>query len=201
MLLTLNGLYLGAAHRASPALFWTLDVSQFVLVPLLSLWALWSFAGITPRDYGLSRLLGNESRRLYALALLVSIFGYGAASAAAKFVPELWGSSGFSYVDALPLNPAGALLVLAYLCFSAALVEEIVFRALPLLFLSARSYPLVSALAFCAIHWENGSRELLATFLFGLAVAILYARLKNLWPFVIGHALADVLAFTGYYGG
>jgi membrane protease YdiL (CAAX protease family) len=59
---------------------------------------------------------------------------------------------------------------------------------------------LASAAAFAAIHWEQGSREFVATFLLGLGAGWLYMKIRNLWPFVFGHTYTDVAAFSGYYG-
>jgi membrane protease YdiL (CAAX protease family) len=211
LLLTLNGFYLGDAQRASVSLFWILDLTQYVFVPLLSFWALWRFAGVRPDAYGLARLAGDKTSFsgliLWAVVLFVFTVGDGAARFLATFVPIVWGGSGFSYSNAIPTNPEGALAALAYICFSAAMVEEIVYRGLPLVYLSSRSapsalnflYPVISATAFSIIHWENGSYELVATFVLGLVLAALYARVKNLWPFIFGHTVADILAFTGYY--
>ncbi len=54
-------------------------------------------------------------------------------------------------------------------------------------------------MALALIHWESGSRELVATFLLGVVLGALYLRLRNLWPFVAGHTVTDMLAFTGTY--
>jgi len=211
-LLTANGLYLGSAFRTNPSLFWILDLTQFVFVPLLSIWALWRFGRVRPQDYGLGRLVDDEDLlsaiALYSFVISVFAFGYGTAKFLAIFVPWGWPPSGFSYSDAFPSGPVASLAVLAYVSLSAAFVEEIIYRGLPAAYLSARMalprlkllYPLISALAFALIHWENGSREFVATFLLGIVLAALYIRIRNLWPFVVGHAVTDMLAFTGYYG-
>jgi membrane protease YdiL (CAAX protease family) len=202
-LLTLNGFYLGDAYRASPRLFWLLDVLQFVLVPAASVWALARFAGVAPRDYGLGALTGGQrpaaALAIYALVVFAYVFGYGVARLLAFFVGWEWHASGFDYSQAAPRNALGALLVLLYLSLSAGVVEEIVFRGLPALFLPPRLYPLLSAAAFGLIHWESGGRVVIATFLVGVVLAALYLRVRNLWPFVAGHAITDMLAFTGNY--
>lgn len=202
-LLTLNGFYLGAAWRVSPALFWALDLAQFVVVPWLSLWALQRFAGVAPRHYGLGPIVGRQGVFLaliaFPLVIVVCVLGYGLAKILALFTPWGWQASAFLYSRAIPGSPAGALAVLLYLSLTAAFVEEIFYRGLPALFLSRPLYPLVSAAAFALIHWESGTREVVATFLLGLLLAALYLRLRNLWPFVAGHAVTDMLAFTGTY--
>lgn len=202
-LLALNGLYLGPAFGASAPLFWFLDLAQFVLVPLASVWALWRFAGVRPRDYGLGPLAGAQPPSfalvLYLLVIAAFAYGYGFAKLLALFVPWEWPATAFVYTQAFPHHAAGSLALLAYLSVSEALAEEIVFRGLPALWLRAHAYPLVSAAAFAAIHWESGTREVVAAFLLGVGLAALYLRLRNLWPFVAGHAVTDMLAFTGTY--
>ncbi len=202
-LLALNGLYLGPAFRASTPLFWFLDAAQFVLVPLASLWLLWRIAAVRPRDYGLGPLLGPQPRLsallLYPLIIAAFAYGYGFARMLALFVPWEWPASAFVYTQAFPHHPAGSLVLLAYLVLSEALAEEVVFRGLPALWLRGPAYVLVSAAAFAAIHWESGTREVLAAFFLGLVLAALYLRTRNLWPFVAGHAVTNLLAFTGSY--
>lgn len=176
---------------------------QFVVVPAASVWALWRFGGVRPRDYGLGPLVARRDQfrtiATYALVMAVFVSGYGFARILTLYVPWEWPSSAFLYSQAIPRSTPVALAVLAYLSLSGALVEEVIYRGLPALCLPRGLYPLVSAGAFALIHWDIGTREVLATFLLGLALAALYARLRNLWPFVAGHAVTDMLAFTGYY--
>jgi membrane protease YdiL (CAAX protease family) len=203
-LLTLNGLYLGAAYRVSPALFWLLDIVQFALVPALSLWLLYRIAGVRPRDYGLGTIVAPKqgaasALALYALVVAVFAGGYGFARVLTLFIPWEWPATAFLYSQAIPQHPGGALAMVAYLALSAAFVEEIFYRGLPALCVRQDLYPVVSAAAFAAIHWESGTRDVAATFLLGLVLALLYLRIRNLWPFVAGHAVTDMLAFTGTY--
>ncbi len=60
-------------------------------------------------------------------------------------------------------------------------------------------FSIFRSVALALIHWESGSRELVATFLLGVVLGALYLRLRNLWPFVAGHTVTDMLAFTGTY--
>ena len=202
-LLTLNGAYLGAAFRAGAPLFWLLDLLQFVLVPLASVWALWRFAGVRPRDYGLGSLTGGRDAATalatYALVIVVFVYGYGLARILALFVPWEWPATALIYSQVIPRNPAGALAVMMYFSLTEAFVEEAVYRGLPARFLPDSVYPLLSAAAFALIHWENGAREVVAMFLLGVVLGVLYLRIRNLWPFVAGHAVTDMLSFGGTY--
>jgi membrane protease YdiL (CAAX protease family) len=203
-LLTLNGFYLGAAFRASEALFWLLDLLQFVLVPLASVWALGRLAGVRPRHYGLGALRGGDgpfmAAATYVLVVVAYVFGYGLAKILALMLPWEWPATAFFYTRAIPTDPLAALVVLVYLSLTAAFVEEIMYRGLPALVFPPSIYPLVSGAAFALIHWEGGTREVVATFLLGTVLASLYLRIRNLWPFVAAHAVTDMLAFTGTYG-
>jgi membrane protease YdiL (CAAX protease family) len=210
ILLTLNGLYLDQAQRTSSALFWILDLTQFILVPVVSFWALWRFASVRPADYGLSRLSRRRTSfgalAEWAIVLFVFLVGGAVAKVLASFVPDFWGGVDHVYGNAIPTRAESALAAITYLSFSAAVVEEVVYRGLPLLYLSTGVspaalsvlYPTVSAVGFAAIHWENGSYEVVAAFLLGLVLAALYVRIKNLWPFVFGHVVSDLLLFTGH---
>jgi membrane protease YdiL (CAAX protease family) len=205
-----NGWYVEPAYRASPPLFWALDIAQFVVVPAASCWLLWRFAGVAPAHYGLSRIVQHHPLHelvVYTAVIAAFVAGYGLARILALFAPLLWAGHSFSYQAAIPGGVA-AVAALAYFAFSAGLAEEVVFRGLPALYLGARLspaafawvYPLASAAAFAAIHWEQGSREFVATFLLGLGAGWLYMKIRNLWPFVFGHTYTDVAAFSGYYG-
>jgi membrane protease YdiL (CAAX protease family) len=208
-----NGWYLEAVYRYSAPLFWTLDLLHFMVVPAVCCWLLWKNAGVAPSRYGLGRIATQRGalRELLAYAGVAVAFvaGYGLLhNLAAAFSPLLWSGSAFSYQRAIPAGGAVATATLLYLALSAGLSEELVYRGLPALYLEsrlapsafARVYPLASAAVFAAIHWEQGSQELFATFLFGLMAAWLYMKVRNLWPLVFAHALTDLLAFSGYYG-
>lgn len=208
-----NGWYLEAAYKSSSRLFWTLDALEFVIVPALSCWLLWRLAAVPPSRYGLGRIATQRSsaRELIVYAGVAAAFVVGYSYAryfAFLFGPLLWSGNGFSYQQTIPTGGVVATATLLYLALSAGLSEEIIYRALPALYLEARLtphafaqvYPLASAALFAAIHWEQGSQELFATFLLGLLAAWLYTKVRNLWPFVFAHALTDLLAFSGYYG-
>ena len=208
--LTLNGLYLGPAFRFSPSLFWMLDIVQHVLIPLLSCWALWKLARVPPRLYGLGRLVDDEdlisALILFGFILFIFTVGYAFFRGIARYVPPVWWS-GFGYDVPVPIDPVRAMVAVLYYGITAGIVEEVFFRGLPALYLESRLsaqrfkliYPLASAAAFALVHWENGSSELIAVFLLGLLVAFFYLKIRNLWPFVVGHAFTDFFWFWGLY--
>jgi membrane protease YdiL (CAAX protease family) len=56
-------------------------------------------------------------------------------------------------------------------------------------------YVFLSSFLFSATHWEQGPHGMIATFLLGIVSALLYVKIQNLWPFVIGHFILDVASF------
>ena len=140
---------------------------------------------------------------VFVSAAFVGVYLLGQALGAV--VGSAWAPQNFRYAQAIPANPWLAFTAITYLAVSAGVVEEIIFRGLPYLLFSSRlsgasltaSYLLVTSALFASVHWENGSGETFATFFLGLAIAAIYTRVRNLWPFIIGHVFTDVLAFAG----
>jgi hypothetical protein len=94
-------------------------------------------------------------------------------------------------------------LVALYFAITAAFVEEIMFRGLPWLWLSGYlegnrlrwAYLLWSPLTFAGTHWENGSAQLVATLLYGVAASGWFLLLRSLWPLIIAHLAIDAYIF------
>lgn len=208
-LLLANGFYLLPAYRLSPALFWSLDLAQFVMVPLLSVWGL-SRIGAVPSAYGFRAILQREKRidDIVTFVIVVAAFYYFyrfGQVVSQILIPHIswWPWYESVYGLAMPKHGFASLAVLAYLAVTAGLVEETFFRALPALALRQVlapstfriAYPLLTAPVFALIHWENGPYEVGATFVLGLVVAWLYMRIGNIWPFVLGHAITDIVEF------
>jgi membrane protease YdiL (CAAX protease family) len=94
--------------------------------------------------------------------------------------------------------------VVLYFGVTAGVVEEIFFRALPLLYVKERfrnrvpltGYVLTTSVLFGVAHWENGAHEVVATIIYGLLAGALYLKLRDLWPLVGAHALIDIWEFS-----
>lgn len=199
-----NGLYLERLTE-TPPLYWAADLTQWVVVPVICLAALARFAGVTPRDYGLrapdADLPALEMAAITALAGVVLTAVYFASSSLAWLVIPGTEPT-FSYSA---LVPDGLMkgVVVAYFALTAGVVEEIAFRGLPLAALQVAgreqipttAYVLGTSVLFALIHWENGPPELAATFVYGAVAALLYLKLANLWPLVLGHVAVDVISF------
>lgn len=196
----LNGFYKGPLFAAGPAWYWLADVAQFVIVPLACWWFLLRPAGIEARALGLQA--APSRRRVDRGTLLFFSFLIVAVTWPIMF---FFSRIGWHYADVLPpIMPAGwparALLVV-YMAASAALVEEVVFRALPWLYLCEAMgerwrvplYLLASTTVFALCHAEQGPAGVAAAAWFGLVAAGGYLRLGSLWPPVLAHFVVDLL--------
>jgi membrane protease YdiL (CAAX protease family) len=212
-LLLLNGVFLGPAFSQSPWLFWLFDVLQFVIVPAVSLALLGRCGRLYPSDYGLGcfRLSPDvlHSLKIYVGVAALFTLGYPLAKCFPTFLlPFSWMAHDFFYDQAIPGESVLRWVTVLYLAVSAGFVEETMFRGLPLLLLSEKLsprvlmwvYPPLTALLFSGTHWEQGSSETAAMFLLGVGVGVCYMRVMNLWPFIVGHAATDLLAFGKFYG-
>jgi membrane protease YdiL (CAAX protease family) len=186
-------------------LFWAVDAFRFVLLPgAILLWLARAFQ-VSPSAYGLGRPRETDSW-LEFVWILVSIaiilrFVYHSASLVSWFLAGRPQTVSF-YKEVVPQGPFRAVAVL-YLAVTAGLVEEVFFRGLPLLHLKMRFpagipkglYVASTAIAFGAIHWQNGIHEVVATTVYGLVAAVFYLNLRDLWPLVGAHALIDAWEF------
>jgi membrane protease YdiL (CAAX protease family) len=189
-----------------PGLYWAFDAVKFVILPTAALVYLARVHSIRPRHFGLRGVAANETWVHFIglsvfLALILSFVYYGARYVAwAAIRPEVVSSF---YND---INPDGLLRIPAtlYLALSAGVAEEVFLRGLPLLYLERRFgdelprnlYIFGTASVFGLIHWGNGPHEVIATFAFGLLAAVLYLRLKDLWPLIAAHTIIDIVGFA-----
>ena len=96
----------------------------------------------------------------------------------------------------------GRYLLIAFITVTAAVTEELIFRAyiltrLSLLFKNQYIPVIISALLFSVMHYTwNNPREFVFTFLCGLIMAAHYKRYGNLKPLIIAHFLVDWVANT-----
>ncbi len=199
-----NGTYKEALY-SNPALYWVVDLTQWIALPVGCLALLYSRARVGPSDYGLS--LPGRSYPVWELAgaALLAMLLLGAAYWG--LIAVLWRFPGFeaptfTHHSVIPDGPE-KIVVVAYLALAAGVVEEIFFRGLPwfgLRIIANRNsrrfvYIIGTSILFGLIHWENGTPEILATFVYGVIAAFLYLKLLNLWPLIGAHVLLDILEF------
>jgi membrane protease YdiL (CAAX protease family) len=200
------GYFRSDLYEYSPALYWAFDTLKFVVIPAAALVFLARRYGIRPRDYGLRRPGEGESwTQLAVLTIflaLILMLAYQVSWYIALIVLRPDWMAPF-YKD---INATGLLRipVTIYLAVTAGVAEEILFRALPLLYLERRlgsrlrafHFVLGSALLFAAIHWRNGTHEVVATFAYGLLAAAVYYRLRDLLPLILAHVVIDLIEFA-----
>lgn len=198
-----NALYKEDLIARSPALYWLQDVLTFVVFPATGAMILARFGGLRPAGYGFQlrdpRWRGVDLFALTVLALVLAALSYGLGL---KLGLSWWPAAEVTsrFETLLPSDFPSRLLLVTYLSVSAALVEEAVFRALPWAYVQLRVsphrqvavYAFGSALVFGVIHSEQGLHAVLATFLLGLAWALLYTRIATVWPLVFAHFTIDM---------
>ena len=189
-----------------PGMFWLADLAQFLVAPWIGWWFGLRPLKLAQQDYGLvlpgNRHLPKDSIGflLFCALLLVGacwpIFVI-ADAALWQYSPER------AIGRAMPTGFALNVLVALYLSATAALVEEVVCRALPWLYFSTAvaprwrklGYVSATSVAVALMHSEQGPAGMIASRWFGLVAASMYAKLRTLWPLVLGHFLIDFLIF------
>jgi hypothetical protein len=198
-----DGWYKEPLFAWSPIAFWIADATKFVLVPALALAWLRLGAGVRPAHYGMARP-DNLDRAdfLKLLVLVCAVMAYlldSSTRLGAALFPD---RPSFTYLGAMPQGMPRPMLAL-YFSLTAALVEEVMFRGLPWLWLSGYmegnrlrwTYLLWSSITFAGTHWENGQGQLFATFIYGLAAGGWFLVLRSLWPLVLAHLAIDLYIF------
>ena len=189
------------ASHARP-LFWAYDFAKFVVLPGAGLWWLYSRFRVRPADYGLRRESPSESGwRFVGLVLTVTLLLSAIYFVASAIGRELLQPPSRAFHQEILPGGWARYPVAAYLSITAGVTEEVLFRGLPYLYCRERfperfpatAYVLSTSIAFGAAHFENGSGELLATAIFGLAAAALFLKLRNLWPLVLAHTVTDLV--------
>ena len=202
----LNALY-ARALVAWPTLSWTVDVVTHGAVPLgllgLALWR----RQVTLADLGFRSQTNDEHGRIVLAVLLVSV------PVASIIVYALAVELGDSLVPGsrvlvkvpssgvIPTPGPWRWLAILYLGASAAVVTELVYRAVLKLVLPPRLavawlYAALSGLLFGLTFWESGPSMIITTALFGLFLAGIYRATDNIWPPIVGHAAVNVLWIT-----
>jgi membrane protease YdiL (CAAX protease family) len=200
----LNALYL--PHLAgTPVAYWSADIAQWLVLSALCLYALARYGAVAPREYGLRAPTPDfPARQMLGASVLASLLlagaYFGTTALAERWLPAT--PPAFSYSG---LVPSGAMRVpvVIYFAVTAGFVEEVVYRGLPLTALgSARrlrgargAYVLATALLFASIHWEGGPAHLAPAFAAGVAAALLYLHIGNLWPLVVAHTVVNLIDF------
>lgn len=201
----LHHLYTGPLYARAPELFWAADAARFIAIPVLAWLLVLQPAGIRPAEIGLELSRLRQPHEFWGMAVLVPLMVV-ALTWPVFVVSSRYGihvAGAFSVRQALPHGGLGKALVALYLAATAGFVEEVVWRALPWLYLSAvvplpyrrQVYMLATSIVFAMAHVEQGPGGVFAAFWFGLVAAGLYSKLRTLWPLILGHVAVDWIAF------
>ncbi len=204
--LMLNGFWTEEIFRYSTSAYWAVDILSHLVIPLSMLYLLAKYYRVYPSDYGFSG--PDRAMRLVdmmGLTVFVGIMFWISYIPVSATLGQILGSeiSPFTYFNVLPETGPVRVLIAIYFSVSAGVFEEIMYRALPWVYFSMfaphRSrvfyYAISSSLLFGFAHWENGAHEIFATFALGFVACILYAKIRNIWPFVIAHTWIDLTAY------
>lgn len=200
----INGFYLDLIYKSNIVAAWAYDISQFIILPFTLFFILYKHYNIRPSSYGI--IIPTTKHKIHSLiyasiycAALLQIFWFVTYEFVNMYVP------GKVHMGYLSLIPSGLMKfpVVVYMSVTAAVVEEVTYRGLPLLLFNKfinhqhinAVYILTTAMLFSLVHWENGADDLAATFVFGIFAAMLYLHYKNLIPLIFAHFIGDFVAF------
>jgi len=182
-----------------PRIFWSFEVLSWVFLPLAIFGIALRQLGLRAEEMGLHARVRGQ-RNLGLVLVLCVLFAplyliiYNESRAAfLSIFPE---APFFAYQSIVPEDGAMRVVAILYLAITAGVVEELYFRGLFFKISSffpaqAAVYVLGSATFFSLIHWEGGLSNVGATFVLGIITTLLYLLIRNLWPFMIGHAYTD----------
>jgi len=197
-----NGFYIDWIYQTNIVAVWAYDVLQFVILPFALFFILYRYHNIRPSDYGII-IPATEKHSLIIpsiyCAVILCFFWLATYELINSFVPDV------PQVGYVNMIPEGLLRypVILYMSATAAVVEEIAYRGIPLLlfnkFIDRKHFNLlfavITAVVFALVHWENGVADLSAAFVFGLFSAMLYLHYRNLTPIIIAHFVTDIVIF------
>ena len=205
----LNGLY-NPHLVTTPRLFWAMEIVAWAVLPLALYFAGRRAGLFSAVDLGLHTSVGGSPRPwILPLALMVAPFvmvwmDSQFVKLATALSPATYGASAFRYEDMIP--PRGPstggyrLLAIAYLALTAGLVEGFYYLGMTrLLFRSgwvgAVPFMVASVVLFAGSHWEGGTWKLVYALAWGIAMAVVYAAIRNLWPIAVAHTVVDLTWF------
>lgn len=209
MVLLSDGLYKRSIQDG--ALIILLDVTTFVIFPVICLLYAKRYLLVAPADYGF--LLKPKDNYAVvkknvlldvAVCSLVLIFVYKVVVVISWNTIGSSGDGGNYGLFALIRNSENKIYWVLYMAITAALVEEIYFRGLLYKLLidifsdrkaTSILYLLISTALFGAIHWEKGTYMVITTSVFGFAAAIFYLEYKYLTPLIVAHFVIDLYEF------
>jgi membrane protease YdiL (CAAX protease family) len=203
----LNGFY-NPILAATPARFWAVEVTTWIVMPTAILLIARQRALIASQNLGPNADVLNAPRPM-VLALLVILFSVGLyyLDRASVRLGLIWwpnnpGAIPFQYGQMLPRpGPRTGwlrLLALLHYCITAGVVEEIYYRGMMRRLFSpgwkgAAGFLIVSSVIFTAVHFEGGLVRMFEALTWGAVAGLLYLGTGNLWPLILAHVIVDCL--------
>lgn len=151
------------------------------------------------------KINGPEIRTIIVCYIVLELFmDFVAQPLATQLFKEPADYSSFEFIAG---NTPAYFKYLAYMWISAAIGEELLFRAFAFSQLekifgnSPYTIVILSAVLFSLPHLYQGISGLLLTFLFGLAFGFIYMKSRNIWITILIHGMIDTVFLTlSYYG-
>jgi len=178
---------------------WAGNVVELVLVPGAGILGLAFLVNIWPRDYGYRAFPSSWSTVDSALVLVIIPIGLCITHfMATRFV---WAYTWHTIpTPQFETGTNAHIRVLVTTVLLAPFVEETFFRALPWLYLTSRfpgqpvviPYVVITSLLFATAHWTHDLHGIVGAFAFGVVAAVIYTRVQNIWPLVLGHAVTNL---------
>jgi membrane protease YdiL (CAAX protease family) len=204
-----NGFYFPIV-KENYIVFWILELIQWLILPIIAVYiSIYKFKIISYEHLGFHNLIFYRRKTEYVVyaSIIVSIIlflTYFETYYQSVFLFPTNYLQAFTYQSMIPEEPVLIVIfIVFYMALSAGFIEEAAYRGILRLVFQNNfefnvKYVIVSSILFMVVHWEGGLRNLFSSFIFGLVCAILYLKLKNIWPLVIGHSIVDIYAFYPY---
>lgn len=199
----LNG-FINSKIQSIPILYWSFEILIWTIVPVVVFYLAVKYASFRFSEIGINtNIFGRKSTFLVlAFCLIFPPITYVIYGLSINYSLSVFpGGALFSYFDVIPKEGITRFIVILYFALSAGIVEELYYRgfiykisqfyASPKLF-----YLTVSPVFFSMVHWENGVANIVATYIFGVILAIIFLSMKNLWPLITGHIFTDYVWFS-----
>lgn len=199
----LNG-YINSLIHSISWLYWSFEILIWTLIPFTIFYIATKKGNLKAADIGINTtIMGRRSLFLVVVFCLVFppldyviyklCLGYSSSIFSGGYV--------FSYFSVIPESGLSRFLVIWYFALTAGIVEELYYRGFLYKISQFYSQPnvvylAISPLVFSLVHWEGGIANVVATYVFGVILAIVFIVMKNVWPLIMGHVFIDYVWFS-----
>ncbi len=180
--------------------FWIVDSIFFIIVPL-AIFFVWSSKNLQiNKKVFESDILKTVADGLIMLLIIFSCSAF-ARYCYDFFLKDLFFWPGIiDYRTEIPKNGFLRVLIIMYLCVSAAVVEEWIFRFIPYpnentSFGRISFYVAVSSLLFAIAHISSGSVVTVSAFFVGIGLSLGYVWRQSFAALVLAHMCVDAIYF------